>query len=680
MNQSINSAVSVRVGPRTKDARHLYPLTTKRRLLGVSFPADGEADVLVWAPLATQVSICIEQQPDPVPLNKEAYGYWHLRTDQIRPGDRYTFRLRNTDPQKEPDLDGSALEMPDQSEQDLDRPDPASLAQPDGVHGPSQAVDTGSFYWEDQSWVNPPLSSYILYEIHTGSFTPEGTFAALEEKLDYLKSLGINAIEIMPVAQFSGERNWGYDGVYSYAVHNAYGGARALQHLVDACHYRGMAVVLDVVYNHFGPEGNYLTDFGPYLTSLYHTPWGKAVNFDDTWCDGVRRYVIENALMWFRDFHIDALRLDAVHAIKDFSPTHILSELRQQVDALSAQTGRTYYLIVESDLNDPRVISPLAEQGYGMDAQWIDEFHHSLRVSVGEERTGYYADFDRIYHLAKSYIDAYAYDGQFSWVRQKRFGRKLGQHPGYQFIVFSQNHDQVGNRKGGERSSQLFSFDRLKLMAGAVLVSPFIPMLFMGEEWGETNPFFYFVHHSDPELIESVRAGRREEFASFYTGNDMPDPQSGKTFRQTKLQWHLLEQEPHRTLLRYYQHLIALRQQLPALHTLSRRQVAVIPDEDNHTLVLHRWHGDQQVLCLMNFADKPRMIRMPGEGEWQKLFDSADQSWQGPDAQKISKAPATVFSDSGIEVPGESMVLYGQGHEAYHLANPAPMSARLITS
>ena len=641
--------------------QQLYPFTLDRRLLGVTFPVDGQADVLVWSPLASQVAISIVGQPEPIPLEKAPYGYWHLTTTKIRPGDRYTFRLNG-----------------DNGQQALDRPDPVSLAQPDGVHGPSQAVDTATFSWEDQNWVNPPLADYVLYEIHTGTFTPEGTFAALESKLDYLKELGVTAIEIMPVAQFPGERNWGYDGVYSYAVHYAYGGAEALQHLVDACHSRGMAVVLDVVYNHFGPEGNYLPDYGPYLTSQYSTPWGKAVNFDDTWCDGVRRYVIENALMWFRDFHIDALRLDAVHAIKDFSAVHILRELRQQVDALAAQTGRQYYLIVESDLNDPRFINPVAEEGYGMDAQWIDEFHHSLRVSVGEERTGYYADFDRIYHLAKSYIDAYAYDGQFSMVRQRRFGRKLEQHPGHQFIVFSQNHDQVGNRKGGERSSQLFSFDMLKLMAGAVLVSPFIPMLFMGEEWGENNPFYYFVHHSDPALIEAVRKGRCEEFASFYTGNDIPDPQDESTFQHSKLQWDLPLHEQHQTLLRYYQYLIALRKQLPALHHLSRKHLAVAADEENETLVLHRWYDEQHVLCLMNFSRDVRSVTLPIEGEWHKLFDSSDEAWQAPMSHGAGSAPQVANAEGPVDLQPESIVLYSQGQNKVNFMPPSPVHSQLF--
>ena len=633
-----------------------------QRSLGVTFPNEDQANVVLWSPTAKHVAIKIYGNQSAIPLKQEALGYWCLTTSQIRPGDLYTYIL---DGQRE-------------------FPDPTSLSQPQGVHGPSQTVDTSAFHWEDQCWVNPALDSYLLYEIHTGTFTQEGTFQALEKKLDYLKALGVNAIEIMPVAQFSDSRNWGYDGVYTYAVQNSYGGAAGLQHLINTCHHKGIAVVLDVVYNHFGPEGNYVGEFGPYLTDKYCTPWGKAVNFDDAWCDGVRRYVIENALMWFRDFHIDALRLDAVHAIKDFSPKHILQELREEVDKLMAETGRRHYLIVESDLNDPRFINPLSENGYGMDAQWMDEFHHALRVSVGEEPLGYYADFAGIGHLAKSYQDAYVYNGQFSAVRHKLFGRSAETNAGQQFIVFSQNHDQIGNRKLGERSSQLYSYEALKLMAGAVFVSPYIPMLFMGEEWGETDPFNYFVSHSEPELVEAVRRGRKEEFAAFHSEGEVPDPESDETYERAKLQWTLLEQKSHQLLLRYYQTLIALRQQLPALARLERRQLDVKADEETETLVLHRWHEDQHVLCLMNFSDQPQSIPVPEAGEtgaaWHKLLDSADSVWQPQSQSEAGSAPEAVSASETIQVKPESIIIYAQHHEKSRFHVPNPISQRLYLS
>jgi maltooligosyltrehalose trehalohydrolase len=625
------------------------PAITKRTL-GVTFPFENRANVLLWAPSPQYVAIKLTETSEIIPLKNIDYGYWQLTTSQIRPGTQYTFILDN----------------------ESECQDPASLFQPEGILGPSEAVDTTTFYWEDQSWVNPPLEDYLLYELHTGTFTPEGTFSAIEDKLDYLKTLGITAIELMPVAQFSNTRNWGYDGVFAYAAQNTYGGARALQKLINACHFRGIAVVLDVVYNHFGPEGNFLSHFGPYLTSKYCTPWGDAVNYDDAWCDGVRHYVIENALMWFRDFHIDALRLDAVHAIKDFSPVHILQELKQHVDGLMKMTGRRYYLIVENDLNDPRFITPLAEQGYGMDAQWIDEFHHSLRVTVGEERIGYYADFTGINHLEKAYRDAYVYDGQFSEVRQKLFGSKATSGSGQQFVVFSQNHDQVGNRKEGERTSQLFDFETLKLLAGAVLVSPYVPMLFMGEEWGETNPFFYFVSLSEPELIETVRQGRQDEFSDFHSDGEVPDPQSRETFRQAKLQWELICQEPHQTLLRYYQTLIALRKQLPALHHLERQRSTIISYENQQTLVLHRWYEDQQVLCLMNFSKQPQAVSQSRliSGSWEKILDSSDTQWQTAGQHNFTSGSTIDSSPDSMLVQAQSIAIYAQGHEKYHINLP----------
>jgi maltooligosyltrehalose trehalohydrolase len=486
-----------------------------------------------------------------------------------------------------------------------------------------------AFPWTDQQWKNPGLQEYIIYELHTGTFSERGDFAGIAEKIPYLKDLGINAIEIMPVAQFPGTRNWGYDGVFPFAVQHSYGGARELQHLVDLCHREGMAVILDVVYNHLGPEGNYLGAFGPYITSKYHTPWGGAINFDDAWCDGVRDYFIENALMWFRDFHIDALRMDAVHAIRDFSPVHILQEIRMHVDQLMEQSGRTHYLIVELDLNDTRYIDPVQKGGYGMDAQWIDEFHHALRVTAGGERTGYYSDFSGIGHLAKSYRDAYVYDGQFSEHRKKCFGVPAKENEGKQFVVFSQNHDQVGNRMLGERTSVLHSFEMQKLLAAAVLFSPFLPMLFMGEEWGGTHPFLYFVSHTDPELAEAVRKGRKEEFAAFHLQGETPDPVSENTFLQSKLQWELKEQGHHRIMLDYYKQLIRMRKEEPALRSVDRKKLKVHHDEMNKVLVLQRGEGKDSLTCFLNFSKNTRGAGVP-EGSWTKILDSAAHEWKGP--------------------------------------------------
>jgi maltooligosyltrehalose trehalohydrolase len=601
-----------------------------RRSAGINFNEEGRAIVSVWAPLANEAAVALSEKNINVRLTKDDWGYWNTETGEVKPGDLYKIVL-----------DGKQY------------PDPASLSQPEGVHGYSKAINLRDFIFNDKDWNNLPLEEYVIYELHTGTFTPEGTFEAIEEKLDYLKDLGVNAIEIMPVAQFPGSRNWGYDGVFPYAVQDSYGGPEGLKHLTEACHKKGLAVILDVVYNHLGPEGNYHGAFGPYFTDKYHTPWGNAINFDDAWCDGVRKYFIENVLMWFRDLHIDALRMDAVHAIKDFSPTHILKEIKQNVNQLMAQTGRKHYLIVESDLNDTRFINTAEDQGFGMDAQWSDEFHHALRITTGEEKIGYYADFDGLTHLAKSYKDAYVYDGQYSPHRKKLFGVKAKNNPGKQFIVFSQNHDQVGNRMLGDRTSSLVSFEMLKLMAGAVLLSPYLPLLFMGEEYSEPHPFLYFVSHTDPELAEAVRKGRKEEFAAFHLKAEAPDPVLEETFMNSKLQWELLRQEPHRTMHQFYKALIALRKQESALSHLDRNRLEVKVNGQEQTLLLHRWHESEHINCLMNFSKQQQSVILPSyKNEWKKMFDSADTFWGG-------SADPTVFSNSSnVIIQPESFLIY----------------------
>jgi maltooligosyltrehalose trehalohydrolase len=602
-----------------------------KRGIGVSFIENGEASVRMWAPEKQKVELILDQG-ERIELNRQEYGYWHITTGKIKQGERYRLSV-----------DG---------EQPL--PDPASASQPDGPHGSSEAIDVSSFNWTDSEWKNIPLKQYIIYELHTGTFSSQGTFEGIKQKLDYLVDLGITAIEIMPVAQFPGTRNWGYDGVYPFAVQNSYGGPDGLKKLVNACHEKGLAVILDVVYNHLGPEGNYLSAFGPYFTNKYHTPWGSAVNFDDAWCDGVRHYFIENVLMWFRDFHIDALRMDAVHAIKDFSPTHILEEIRQYVDKLMVQTGRKHYLIVESDLNDTRLITPVEEGGYGMDAQWIDEFHHSLRVAAGQERHGYYADFEGLEHLAKAYNDAYVYDGIYSSHRKRTFGNKTDKNPGKQFIVFSQNHDQVGNRMLGERTSELVSFEMRKLMAAAVMVSPFIPMLFMGEEYSEPNPFLYFVSHTDPGLVEAVRKGRKAEFSEFHALGEAPDPQSEETFNRSKLQWRLREQEPHATMFKYYKSLIGLRKTNPVLASLERNSVDARADKEAATIILKRSAVGQHLLCLMNFSKQVQRVETSdGSVLFKKIFDSAAPEWKG-------RSNAAEMLETSVQLQPESIVIYAR--------------------
>jgi maltooligosyltrehalose trehalohydrolase len=606
-------------------------MNVKRRNIGVNF-RQRQAEIRLWAPFATRVSIKISTL-EPIALMQENRGYWSLLTEKIKPNDKYWLMLND----------------------DQVLADPASLAQTDDVHGASMAIDL-HYDWNDELWKNIPLNNYIIYELHIGTFSPEGNFSGIIHRLDYLIALGITAVELMPVAAFPGSRNWGYDGVFPFAVHHAYGGAKALQDLVAACHQKGLAVILDVVYNHVGPEGNYHSQFGPFFTDKYHTPWGNAVNFDDQYCDGVREFVVENALMWFRDFHVDALRLDAVHAIKDFSAVHILEEIRHRTDELMQHTGRIHYLIAESDLNDPRYISAAAQGGLGMDAQWVDEFHHALRVTAGEERIGYYSDFNGIEHLAKSYTDAYVYTGDYSEERKRTFGRAVKNHPGQQFIVFSQNHDQVGNRMLGERSSTLYGYKMQKLMAAAVLSAPFLPLLFMGEEYGETNPFMYFVSHTDKDLIEMVRKGRKEEFAAMHAAGEAPDPQSEDTFNASKLNWELLSLVRHQALFQFYRHLISLRKRHLALGGNDRSACKVHLFKTQQCLLLERGiTGDPNlVLCFMNFSDQQQYISLPSG--FRNIHQIADTAMT--EEQDAIAAPESIEESQPVVLQPISFTAY----------------------
>jgi maltooligosyltrehalose trehalohydrolase len=469
--------------------------------------------------------------------------------------------------------------------------------------------------------------------------------------------LGITAIELMPVAQFPGERNWGYDGVSLFAVQDSYGGPDGLKRLVDACHREGIAVVLDVVYNHLGAEGNYLWDYGPYFTDRYKTPWGDAVNFDGPGSDQVRRFLIENAVYFLRDFHIDALRLDAIHAMLDFSATHFLEELAAVVEREAVHLNRRVHLIAESDLNDARVVRSRENHGFGIDAQWSDDFHHSVHVLLTGERQGYYADFfdateaEPLQYLAKALTDGFVYSGQFAPERGRRHGNSSAEIPAHRFVVCIQNHDQVGNRMKGERLTSLTSWSRAKLGAALLLLSPYVPLLFMGEEYGESAPFLYFTSHTDETLVELVREGRKREFAAFMAG-EPGDPYDDATFAASKLNHQLAEQGKHRELRELYRTLIALRRTLPALALLSKEQMAVHAYEAERVLLLHRWYGSDHAVAFFNFDRADRTLTLPlAAGAWTKVVDS-----------DLGKAtyPAHLDSNGKVEItlPAESFALY----------------------
>jgi maltooligosyltrehalose trehalohydrolase len=510
---------------------------------------------------------------------------------------------------------------------DTRRPDPASRFQPEGVHGPSEAVRHDAFGWTDGGWKNPPLEDYMLYELHVGAFTPEGTFEAVIHRLPYLRELGVNAIELMPVSQFPGPRNWGYDGVYPFAVQQSYGGPGSLKALVNACHLSGLAVVLDVVYNHLGPEGNYLRDFGPYFTGRYSTPWGDAVNFDGPGSDGVRRFFIESSLYWLNVFHIDALRIDAVHGIFDMSARHFLDELREEVQR---RAERKVYLIPESDLNDVRIINPTRIGGYGLDAQWNDDFHHALHTLLTGEQSGYYRDFGGVPDMAKAIREGFVYSGQHSRFRDRRHGSPSAHLPPRRFVVFSQNHDQVGNRPEGDRLAATLPLQKLKLAAAMVLLSPSVPLLFMGEEYGETAPFRYFVSHSDPDLIEAIREGRKKESSLFGWTGEAPDPQEEAAFLRSRLNPGLRHDGEHKVLFTFYRELIRLRKSLSALRNPVRDEMEATAHEEEKALTVLIGHGGERIVSLVSFNDESVEVPLPpAEGAWKKVLDSS--AFRGPD-------------------------------------------------
>ena len=526
------------------------------------------AEFEVWAPQCERVRVLADGTVHP--MTRDDAGWWRAEVASARPGTAYSFLL---------DDDPTPL------------PDPRSLRQPTGVHGSSRVYDMDSFIWTDRSWTGRQLAGSVLYELHIGTFTPGGTFGSAIERLDHLVELGVDLVEVLPVNAVDGPRNWGYDGVGWYAVTENYGGPDSFKRFVDACHARGMGVVLDVVYNHLGPSGAYLDRFGPYFAGS--NIWGPSINLDGAQSETVRRYVIDNALMWLRDFHVDGLRLDAVHALHDDRATHLLEQLAIEVESLSTHLGRPLSLIAESDRNDPRTVTPREAGGYGLHAQWCDDIHHCLHSALTGEAQGYYADFAAagLTGLAHVFCRAFLHEGTWSSFRQRNHGAPVDTHrtPGHQFVAFLQNHDQIGNRATGDRLSDTLSPGLLACGAALLLSGPFTPMLFMGEEWGARTPWQFFSHFPDQTLREAVRNGRTAEFGEHGWGDvEVPDPNAESTFTDSKLDWDEPAQEPHATLLRVYRELIALRRAWPELSDPWLDKVDVDFDEDSRTVVLHR--------------------------------------------------------------------------------------------
>jgi maltooligosyltrehalose trehalohydrolase len=565
----------------------------------------------LWAPKAGKASLQIAGQK--YPLQKAAGGWWQADVEAANPGTDYAYFL---------------------NKEELALPDPRSLWQPNGIHGPSRVFDHKAFHWTDAEWQAPPLSSAIIYELHIGTFTPEGTFDAAQTKLDALRELGVTHVEIMPVNSFPGIQGWGYDGVDLFAPHEPYGGPEALKRLVNACHEKGLAVILDVVYNHFGPDGNYLGKFAPYLTDLHHTPWGDAVNLEDSDSYEVRRFFCDNALMWLRDYHFDGLRLDAVHAYMDRSAINFMEQIASEVHELEGYTGRNYVVIAESDLNDPQVVTAPEAGGYGMDAQWSDDFHHALVTVLTGDRSGYYSDFGSLADLAKSLRNVFVYDGRFSPYRNRVHGRPVPSLPATRFIGYSQDHDQVGNRAKGERLVHEVSAGRAKIAAALTLAAPFVPMLFQGEEWAASAPFQYFTNHEE-ELGKLVSEGRKKEFAAFgWDPAEIPDPQSPETFRNSELNWDERAQPAHAAMLDWYRQLIALRRSTPDLTDPDLSHVHVHFSESEQWLAMERG----AVTVAFSLASNPVQIEVR-PGSFIALSSSPDVHRT---ANKVSLPPDTV--------------------------------------
>jgi maltooligosyltrehalose trehalohydrolase len=605
------------------------------RPLGPQRTDDGRFHFLVWAPNARQVEVRLIERDQVSPLKPIAQGY-HAGYVDASYGERYLYRL-----------DG-----------ERERPDPASRCQPDGVHGPSQIVDP-TFSWSDAGWSPPSLRNTIFYEMHIGTFTPEGTFEAVIPHLERLHDLGVTALNIMPIGQFPGPRNWGYDGVYLYAPHVDYGGTLGFKRLVDAAHGAGLAVYLDVVYNHLGPEGNYLWDYGPYFTTRYQTPWGPALNFDGRGSDEVRRFFIDNAIYWLDQFHVDGFRIDATHALFDFSAVPFLEALGAAVHDWAARHDRRVFLIAENDRSSRRLVLPTALGGAGMDGQWLDDLHHALHNALTGETDGYYADYGDFALLPKVLRERFAYSGQYSPYRQRRHGTPAGDIPADRYVVAAQNHDQVGNRMLGERLSALTDFDGLKLSAALIACSPYVPLLFMGEEYGETAPFLFFTSHGDAELIAAVRAGRREEFADFDWRGEPPDPQAEETFLRSKLDHELRERGHHAILYQLYRHLLALRRERPALTNPHPQATVIHADLNTRILCMERHAEDDALRIYLNFnLTEYAVLRLDTRSTWRKILDGHERAWC-TDASTIATAPDRIApGQAEVRLPPRGFAIY----------------------
>ncbi|MDR0373400.1 MAG: malto-oligosyltrehalose trehalohydrolase [Nitrososphaerota archaeon] len=574
--------------------------------MGADFQ-DGTCRFIVWAPNQSHLKLVLPKENQHFSMDKSAGGYWTHTTDGLEADTPYLYELDDK----------------------TQKPDPASHYQPKGVFGVSQVIDHDAFRWSDHKWRGLDIKDLVFYELHVGTFTPEGTLKAVQGKIKALHEFGINAVELMPITQFSGIRNWGYDGVFPYAVHNSYGKPDDLKALANECHNQGIALFVDCVYNHLGPEGNCLNSYGPYFPPTHLGRWGANLNLDGPQNDGVRNYFLENIIHWLSNYHLDGIRLDAVLSMHDKSPRHFLAELNEKFHNYLETTSRKAYLIAESGRNVPCVLTPLSEGGFGFDAQWLDDFQHTVFALLTGEREGYYSGYDGIQDIVETLTESFIFVGDEPNCKRKRLGESYSWIPADRFIVFSQNHDQVGNRLLGDRLAALLGFEAAKIAAGIVLLSPYVPLLFMGEEYGETVPFQFFVDYQSRELAEAVRAGRKKEFAAFHWQGEVPDPQSPKTFEKSKLNWQTRNSEHGQKILSYYRALITLRRNHSIFHPQTKRQIKHIHTQNN-ILFVHKQNNKTEAGIIANCTKTPEHYDFPLEGgPYTKVLDSADFAYAG---------------------------------------------------
>jgi maltooligosyltrehalose trehalohydrolase len=578
----------------------------------------------VWAPNATDVKLTLEDGKQSIKMGKALNGYWTTRLEQVTPDLEYMFQLDDKPP----------------------KPDPASHYQPKGVFGPSKVVDHEKYVWKNNSWRGLEFKELIFCEVHVGTFTLEGTFRAMQNRIAELSDFGVNAVELMPVTQFSGSRGWGYDGVFPFALQNSYGTPDDLKALVDECHKHGVTVFLDFVYNHIGPEGNILNDYAPYFTSERMTTWGPTINLDGVNSSGVRNYFVENTLHWFRDYHIDGIRLDSILWITDGSTKHFLAELNQAVHRYSQESDRRLYMIAETGYNEPAVLTSTNAGGYGFDAQWLDDYQHTLFSLLTGENQSYYKDFTKIEHLADTLTDAYVYVKKPPEFRRRRPEESFRETSAYRFVVFSQNHDQIGNRLNGDRLATISGFEAAKVAAGLILLSPYVPLLFMGEEYGETTPFLFFTDYQGKELADAIREGRKKEFTDFHWTSEVPDPQSPKCFIDSKIKWENRNQDQTAKIASYYKTLIGLRKNVPAFQPDENRNIKKVTTQGK-VLLIEKQKNTSKALIIANLDKEAQTIQTLFPQDSHKILDSSNPVFGGL-GQTLPEMPVLNMTTPGF--------------------------------